>query len=272
MAAQTFYNLIKVNPSIVQQCSIALVFSRHGSFRNRPQVRRAHPKVKRHTDFIKHLAIALVKCERIQTTYARALRLEEYGNMLIEFTQRRRAPPDLFMIENGFILRPDEALEKWTTRRLVNRKWKRRLILPESPNEEEYVERCRQEAANVLLGDEEALSKLYGDLADRYRGTYGGYVKITPLPIPARKPFPPLAYAEFVGNGLAELPPFPDVRGRSLVGNPRRFTASELEEHGLLPTWHEDQLAVKEEEHKPKQIEAKPTGLMSKLKRMVGRS
>ena len=70
---------------------------------------------------------------------------------MIEFTQRRQPPPDLITIENGFLLRPDEIKTKFTEKRIVNRRWKRRLILPKPLTEDEFVAQCREEAEKVLL-------------------------------------------------------------------------------------------------------------------------
>ena len=215
----------RILPLVIQTSFVPVRNKTHG---NLPQKRRINPFVKRHTDFIKHLCIALVKYERIQTTYERARKLEKYGNMLIEFTKRKQPPPDLFMIENGFLLRPDEAVAKLTHKRIVNRKWKKRVLYPKPLSEEEFVAHCRIEATNVLLGDQEALNKLYGELADRYKDTYGGYVKFTRVPNQPNKPYPWLAYVEFQGNGLPELPVMPDIVLGRIKGNPREFLPHEL--------------------------------------------
>ena len=70
---------------------------------------------------------------------------------LIELTQRTQPPPDLFTLQDGFLLRPDEIKEKFTEKRIHNRRWKKRLILPKEMSEEEFKARCRIEAANILL-------------------------------------------------------------------------------------------------------------------------
>jgi len=197
----------------------------HGNFR---QNRLKNPWVQERTDFIKLLCIGLVRHERIQTTMERAKLMQRYGNLLIELTQRKQAPPDILVtLENGFLLRPDEIEEKFTTRKLINRKWKKRIELPVKLTEEEYVAQCKIEAANILLQDEVALTKLYGELAERYRGRYGGFVKITQIPNKHRKYFPHMAYVEYHENGLPPLPTLPVVRDGELYGIPRDIVQSD---------------------------------------------
>ena len=56
------------------------------------------------------------------------------------------------MIENGFILTEAEAKEKMIKTRIVNRRSKKVLISPQVPNEQQYLERCRKAASDMLLG------------------------------------------------------------------------------------------------------------------------
>ena len=70
---------------------------------------------------------------------------------LIELTQRSQPPPDLFTLQDGFLLRPDEIKEKFTGKRIHNRRWKKRLLLPKEMNEEEFKAQCRIEASKILL-------------------------------------------------------------------------------------------------------------------------
>ncbi|XP_065644149.1 large ribosomal subunit protein bL17 [Hydra vulgaris] len=201
---------------------------RHKYMGNVRQKRKINPFVKRHTDFIKELCIALVKYERIQTTFERAKVLEKYGNLLIELTQRTQPPPDLFALENGFLLRPDEITAKFTEKQLINRRWKKRIVFPTSTSTEQFVATCRNEAENILLKDKEAIEKLYGELSDRYRGKYGGYVKVTKIPNQPNKKFPWLAYVEYQDNNLPALPPMPEVIKGELKGRPRMYNLHEL--------------------------------------------
>uniref|UniRef100_A0A7M5WJP8 Uncharacterized protein n=1 Tax=Clytia hemisphaerica TaxID=252671 RepID=A0A7M5WJP8_9CNID len=147
---------------------------------------------------------------------------------LIELTQRSQPPPDLLTLQDGFLLRPDEIKEKFTGKRIHNRRWKKRLLLPKELNEEEFKSQCRVEASKILLQDEEAINKLYGELADRYRGRYGGFVNITPLPNQKNKHFPWLAYVEYQENDLPPLPVFPEYADGLLKGRPRLYTEEEL--------------------------------------------
>ena len=64
---------------------------------------------------------------------------------------RKQPPPDLIALENGFLLRPDEIQEKFIQKRIVNRRWKKRLVLPKPLSEEEFVQQCREHASKVLL-------------------------------------------------------------------------------------------------------------------------
>ena len=56
------------------------------------------------------------------------------------------------MIENGFVLTEKEAEEKRTKKRIINRMSKKVIVPPQVPNEEQYVERCRKVASDMLLG------------------------------------------------------------------------------------------------------------------------
>ena len=76
---------------------------------------------------------------------------------LINLTQRRRPPPDLFMIKNGFVLTEEEAIERRTKRRIVNRMSRKMFIPPEELSEEEYVEKCKTIINDILLGVSMAL-------------------------------------------------------------------------------------------------------------------
>lgn len=65
---------------------------------------------------------------------------------------RRRPPPDLDLIEDGFVLTEEESEERRLTKQIINRR-SRKVILPIPVlSEEEYVQRCREEASNMLLG------------------------------------------------------------------------------------------------------------------------
>ena len=66
--------------------------------------------------------------------------------------QRRRPPPDVDMIRNGFVLTEGEAKENMVHRRIVNRKSKRVIIAPQTLTEKDYVARLKKEAANMLMG------------------------------------------------------------------------------------------------------------------------
>jgi len=214
---------------------LGLVACRHKSHGQLKTKRMQNPFVQRNTDFIKLLSIALVKYERIQTTLERAKKLEKYGNLLIDLTQRRQAPPDItIVLQDGFLLRPDEIEAKFTKKKLINRRWKKRIVYEEDLSESEYAERCREEAGNILLQDEEALDKLYGELAERYAGKYGGYVKVTGIPNRPNKHFPWLAYVEFQDNGLPPLPVMPVRKNGDLVGRPREFLDHEIEKFQML--------------------------------------
>ena len=80
-----------------------------------------------------------------------------------------------------------------------------------------------------LIQDEDAIDKLYGELADRYRGKYGGYVKYTAIPNQKNKHFPWLAYVECQENDLPPLAVFPEYSDGLLKGRPRLYTQFELE-------------------------------------------
>lgn len=71
-----------------------------------------------------------------------------------------------------------------------------------------------------MLQNEEAIEKLHGDLGSRFHGKYGGFVKITEIPLPKMR-YPLLAYAEFVDNGLKPLPEMPSIVNRRLKAFPR---------------------------------------------------
>jgi len=66
--------------------------------------------------------------------------------------QRRRPPPDLDLIEDGFVLTEEESREKRLTKQIINRRSKKVIIPPPVLSEEEFVQRCREEASNMLLG------------------------------------------------------------------------------------------------------------------------
>jgi len=202
-------------------------------FKNRrdaPQKKRVNVFVKRHTDLIKHLCIALVKHERVLTTANKALQLQEYGDLLINLIQRKQPPPDLFMIRNGFVTTEDEAIELRIRRRIMNRMSRRIFIPPKELSEDEYIERCRVAVKQILLEDNDALGKLYGTLAERFSGQYGGFTKVTKLPLPKKKLFPNLAYVEYVGNNLQPLPEMPTIIKGRLKAFPRSGIISDQSE------------------------------------------
>lgn len=92
------------------------------------------------------------------------------------------------------------------------------MILPVPElSEEEYVQRCKEEASNMLLGNEEALEKLYTTLKERYQERYGNFVTIQTIPNPPHSPYPNMAYVELVGNPLPPLPRLPMVQGGNWV-------------------------------------------------------
>ena len=71
------------------------------------------------------------------------------------------------------------------------------------------------------MQDNDALGKLYGTLAERFSGQYGGFTKVTKLPLPKKKLFPNLAYVEYVGNNLQPLPEMPTIIKGRLKAFPR---------------------------------------------------
>jgi len=189
-------------------CTVALC--RHKHMGNIPKKRLQNPWVKRNTDFIKLLCVALVKNERIQTTTGRALALRQYANLLVELSRRTQPPPDVALVlENGFILLADEIEEKFKARQMENRRWKKRTMYPKL-SEDEFVARCREEAGNILLHDSEAIDKLYGELRDRYLDSQSkNFVTITEIPQGMKKFYKQMAYVEFRGNNLPPLPQMP---------------------------------------------------------------
>ena len=54
----------------------------------------------------------------------------------------------------------------------------------------------------------------------RFHGKYGGFVKITEIPLPKMR-YPLLAYAEFVDNGQKPLPEMPSIVNGCLKPFPR---------------------------------------------------
>lgn len=70
---------------------------------------------------------------------------------LINLTQRRQPPPDLFMLKNGFVLNEDEAIDKRIRRRIINRRSKRIFIPPKELTEDEFVEKCKSAVRAILL-------------------------------------------------------------------------------------------------------------------------
>eukprot|EP00794_Sanderia_malayensis_P010968 gene10968-12130_t len=140
---------------------------------------------------------------------------------LITLTQRRQPPPDLFMIKNGFVLTEREAIESRIKRRIRNRMSKKVFVPPKQLTEEEFVERCKTVISDILLGDKEAIDRLYSTLVPRYEGKYGGFVKITPIPFAEKRNYPRLAYAEFVESNLEPLPVMPEIVKGRLKAFPR---------------------------------------------------
>lgn len=67
-------------PSLLNGAAFLQV--RHRTQRHMPQKIRKNPFVDRHTDFIKHLCIALVKHERVCTTLKKATQLQQYGDLV----------------------------------------------------------------------------------------------------------------------------------------------------------------------------------------------
>ncbi|KAJ7378278.1 54S ribosomal protein L17 mitochondrial [Desmophyllum pertusum] len=197
---------------------VNLIPVRYKTHRRRPTKKKISPFVQRRTDLIKKLVLALVQHERIQTTDRKAQQLKKYGDLLVSLAQRRRPPPDLDLIEDGFVLTEGESEERRITKRIINRKSKRVVQPLPVLSEEEFVIRCREEAYNMLLGNEEALEKLYSTLKERYKERYGNFVRITRIPNPTTSPYPNMAYAEFVGNSLPPLPKLPVVKeGRWII-------------------------------------------------------
>ncbi|XP_028400166.1 uncharacterized protein LOC114523443 [Dendronephthya gigantea] len=180
-----------------------------------------NPFVNKRTNFIKELCIALVKYDRIQTTFHKALQLKSYGELLIIMTRRKCPPPDLHYLEDGFILTDQEARERLTTKLVVNRRNKKIISQPQEFNEQEYVEQLQLQIRSILLEDEEALQKLYNKLVPRYEDRYGGFVKVTPIPYPVKRHYPRMAYVEFIDNDLPPIPKLPELTKGKLVTFPR---------------------------------------------------
>ncbi|KAL9965873.1 hypothetical protein ACROYT_G029727 [Oculina patagonica] len=199
-----------------------------------PTKKRINPFVQRRTDLIKKLVLALVQHERIQTTDRKAQQLKQYGDLLVTLAQRRRPPPDLDLIDNGFVLTEEESEERRITKRIINRMSKKVVIPPPALSEEEFVQRCREEASNMLLGNEEALEKLYTTLKERYRERYGNFVKITKIPNPPHSPYPNMAYVELVGSSLPPLPKLPVVKEGKWVVYGRDEDDNELTEKSAV--------------------------------------
>ena len=65
------------------------------------------------------------------------------------------------------------------------------------------------------------MEKLYGTLAVRFNGRYGGFTKITPIQVPKKRLFPLLAYVEYVENNLKPLPEMPTIVKGRLKAFPR---------------------------------------------------
>ena len=55
---------------------------RHRNHRELPKTKKWKKFLNRHTDFIKHLCISLVKHERVFTTMNKAIQLQEYGDLV----------------------------------------------------------------------------------------------------------------------------------------------------------------------------------------------
>ena len=71
---------------------------------------------------------------------------------IITLMQRRHPPPDLDMIEDGWVLTEKEAAEKMIKKRLINRMSKKIVVLPQLQGEKEYMQRCKKIALEMLLG------------------------------------------------------------------------------------------------------------------------
>ena len=72
--------------------------------------------------------------------------------------QRRRPPPDLDMIEDGWVLTEKEAAEKMIQKRIINRMSKRVIVPPQVQGENEYRQRCKKIALDMLLGVRKTVS------------------------------------------------------------------------------------------------------------------
>lgn len=215
---------------------INMIPVRYKTHRKFPTRKRINPFVKLRTDLIKRLVLALVQHERIQTTHHKALQLKKYGDLVITLMQRRHPPPDLDMIEDGWVLTEKEAAEKMIKKRLINRMSKKIVVPPQVQGEKEYMQRCKKIALEMLLGNEEALDKLYTTLKERYKDRYGNFVQITKIPNPPRSTFPNMAYVELKDNSLPPLPKLPVVENGKWVvyGNGEDDGDDELQEESAV--------------------------------------
>ena len=82
---------------------------------------------------------------------------------------RRRPPPDLDMIEDGFVLTEEESEQRRLTRRIINRRSKKVILPVPELSEEEYVQRCKEEASNMLLGVRKKIFNLFVYFVKQYR-------------------------------------------------------------------------------------------------------
>ena len=86
-------------------------------------------------------------------------------HQLINLTQRKQPPPDLFMIKKGFVITEDEAIELRIRRRIMNRMSRRIFIPPKELNEDEYVEGCKVAVKQILL---EVIKFFHFDAEDEF--------------------------------------------------------------------------------------------------------
>ncbi|EDO40633.1 predicted protein [Nematostella vectensis] len=218
MAASLLQKILSPSLKNSLNCGNNVIFIRLATHRQIPTKKVENPFVQRRTNLIKQLLVALVQNERIQTTLHKAQQLKKYGDLLITLSQLSKPPPDLDMIEDGFILSESEAREKMITKKIVNRRSKKVVVLPSVLSKEEYVARCREEASNMVMGDQDVLDKLYGTLKERYQDKYGNFVRIIKIPHPALCDYPKMAYVELVDNDLEPLPDMPELsNGKRVV-------------------------------------------------------
>lgn len=72
----------KCNNTLLLLKGINVSQVRYKNHRDLPQKKRVNVFVKRHTDLIKNLCVALVKHDRVFTTTNKARQLQEYGDLV----------------------------------------------------------------------------------------------------------------------------------------------------------------------------------------------